>query len=327
MRWATWLILFTPKLALAETPLAWKLDHFGENQSVAGHNGWVNGYSADTWWGAGGRAYSATDHNVSDSVGTGYGSGWAADNWIARGDHVGQGVTSVSLYNEDDDAIGLVACSNMDDTFYLVGHSRDSTPPGVGAIEQPTLFVMRVEAGEPDLLETTQVGLRYDQFNELSLTIDDGALTVELNGTEVLEVVDPDPLLPGRSGLYAYDAGHDGGSQNTDAFFDAIEVRWMDEDGDSVPDDTDNCEGRPNKDQADDDDDGIGNACDADFEGPDDTGGDDTDDGVDPGDLDEGITAAGCSCAAPTGAPTLSGVLLAALWLGRRRRSRRPPRG
>jgi len=310
-----WLVLMLALPADAGTIEAWSRTDFGDAEPMAGIDGWANGYAEDAWWGEGGRALSATDDNTGNSGSDRYGSGWAADNWIIRGDAVGQGLTEVLLFNEDDDTIGLVACANGTDSFYLAAHTENGAPPPVST-DEPLAYLLKVSAGVAEVLGTDRSELRPEDWSRLSLDIDDGRLTMRLNGRVVVEVDDPEPLPPGRSGFYAYDAGYDGGGNNTNAYFDSIEVWWQDADGDLVPDDTDNCEHDKNPGQADHDDDGLGNDCDPDWppEDTDDPGTEDT------GPLDDDVTA-GLLCGCATGAPTIPWLLalLAPLVLRRRR--------
>jgi hypothetical protein len=128
--------------------------------------------------------------------------------------------------------------------------------------------------------------------------------------------------------------------------FDAVSVYWSDDDADAIADDVDNCEATSNPDQADADNDGVGDACDdAQAPDPDEVTDEVTDDGatdVDgtdgavtdaetdvegPGDgggdgaLDEDLIV-GCGCAAAPSnlAWVWPGVLVA---FAARRRARR----
>ncbi len=315
-----WLLLALALDASADPIEAWTRADFGDGSPMVGRDGWEGGYAPDTWWGEGGRAYSLTDHNNGDSSGERYGSGWAADNWLVRGDAVGQGYGVAQLYNEDDDTIGVVACLSGGDSFYLAGHTENSAPPPAD-VSGPTAFLLKVTDGVAEVLGADRAELRREDWSELVLRIDDGRIEYTLNGRSVVAVDDPAPLPPGQWGLYTYDAGHDGGYSSTEAFFDSIEVWWHDEDDDGEPDDTDNCEYTANPDQQDHDGDGIGNACDQDWP-PDDTDvSDDTGDTDHSGrpPLDDDVTA-GVNCGCTSAAGGLPWVLVLLAPLGPRRR-------
>lgn len=316
-----WLLLALALDAQAEPIEAWARSDFGERQEMVGYDGWVGGYDADPWWGEGSRAYSATDHNTGDSSGERYGSGWAADNWVVRGEAVGQGAGMALLYNEDDDTIGVVACASGGDSFYLFGHSANSAPPPM-EVNGPTGYLLKVDNGVAEVLGFDRVELRREDWSQLEVSIDDGHIEFVLNGRDVVIVDDPDPLPPGQWGFYAYDAGNDGGYNSTEAFFDYIEVHWYDNDDDGEPDDSDNCEHTANPDQDDHDGDGIGNACDEDWP-PDDTDVPDDTDDTDHSDrppLDDDVTVGlDCGCTSSGAALPWVLVLLAPLGLRRRR--------
>jgi uncharacterized protein (TIGR03382 family) len=317
----TFLALLALASAWADPLPAWEADTFGNGQYIAGQPGWTNGYTNDPWYGQDGYAYSTTDDSVDQDVD--FGVGTAIDNWLIHEGNVGQGTTEVALINEDDDTIGIVACHDGEGTFYLVAHSRDSAPPPLSGVGEPTIFVLRVQDGSTELVGSVPASLESNDWTSLSLDTDDGTLTVRLGGVVILTWADPNPLAPGMSGFYAYNSGYDGGGGgNTNAYFDSIRVSWSDEDDDTVADDTDNCEEAANPGQEDSDHDGLGDACDA----PPDTGGDaDTDADTDSDDdhpfHDEDVIAGpGCGCSQTGAGPLLPGILLLLGLTGLRRR-------
>ena len=187
-----------------------------------------------------------------------------------------------------------------------------------------------MDKGEGELLKRAyadDVGL---DENTLSLEVDDGIITANLNGDTFFAAEDPDPLGPGVSGLYAYDSGEDGGRANTYCWFRSIEVSFVDEDDDGVPDDTDNCEDVANPGQADWNDNGVGDACGDpppdDPDDPDDTSGPDDTSSPDDTDLAPGMggdveLGTGCGCATARSGTGMQGwalFLAGLLWVRRR---------
>ena len=312
------MLLMLLGLAHAGEIEAWSIDNFGRNNEMAGRDGWMAGYEDDPWYAYEGAAYSLTDDT--DRNFEAYGEGGAADNWLIRGDDVGQGVIRATWSTQDDDTMGIVTNHNGSDTFYLLAYTEDSAPPpldspGNGAI----LVLMRVEKGEPELLKRVNSDWAAGT-NEFSMEIDDGVITASLNGDTFFAVEDPDPLGPGMAGLYAYNSGDDSGRSSSYCWFTSIEVNYVDEDDDGVPDDTDNCEEVSNPGQADWNDNGVGDAC-GDPPPDDDTGtpqtgdtgnsggGGDTDvPGSLGGNIDLEVVGCGCSSA-----PRSSGLPFAAL--------------
>jgi hypothetical protein len=85
---------------------------------------------------------------------------------------------------------------------------------------------------------------------------------VVVDGSNVIDVVDPVPLPAGSAGFYAYNnGGCDAGLCDTD--FDDARIWALDEDADTIADDVDDCEAIANTDQLDTDGDGEGDLCDA----------------------------------------------------------------
>lgn len=248
----------------------WTKGQFGVDGALAGQDDWTAGYPGDPWYTDGDGAYSDSDVNNGDTSGAAYGSGWAADNWIIRGDLVAQGGIEGEYVNDDDDTIGVVFAHDGEATFYLAAHSAGSVPPPMPSISTGTLYLIRVEAGEASVLGARELALSVGQPHLIRLERDDERLSVSIDGALELSADDPSPLPAGRAGFYAYDSGDDGGWGSTEAWFDGVLVFAGDEDDDGVADDLDNCEETPNPEQADEDADGFGDACDeAIDEGPD----------------------------------------------------------
>jgi hypothetical protein len=313
-------------LAQAGEVEALAVSSFGppRGSALAGRDGWESGYEADTWWGTAEFAASLTDDNVGDAE-VRFGEGSAADNWLINGPDAGDLRLYASLRNEDDDFAGIVWSHNGRDTFYLLGVSRNSTPPPYPSLpgNSARVLLYRVEGGATEVL--IDQGVEASRDLELEVIADDGVISVEVTGARTIRIEDFSPLPPGRSGFYAYDAGFDGGNGATNVYFFELEVFWLDTDDDSVIDDGDNCEGNPNPDQSDVDQDGLGDACDPVDDRPDtgDTGDIDSGDSGDPGDGqdDETISAAGCGCNAlsPAWGGLFAGFAALAV-LARRRR-------
>jgi hypothetical protein len=344
--WVIAAVLACGTARAAEVP-NWSADTFRRNDVLDGHDGWKSGFAQDQWFGTddGDIALPATDLNNTDTRGTVYGSGWAADNWLIRANQakVRQGRTTVHVFSEDNDTSGIAFNHDDNDSFYLVGWSADDAPPPIDAVNAGTLFLLRVENGQATELIRGAATPSAQDYTELTATVQDGVISVDFGGQRAFDVTDPSPLAAGYSGFYAYDAGYDGNYGSTNVYFTDIEVAWSDDDDDSVVDDDDNCEKAANPDQADVDNDGVGNVCDPDFE-PVDTGDADTDadsdadtdadtdadsdadadadtDGT-PGGGDEDFGAAKCGCAAGGTGSGPFGLLIAMIaWRrsGRRR--------
>lgn len=251
--------LVAPAVAPAAEIDLWLKGQFGSDGPLAGQDGWVHGFDEDPWYTDGDGAYTDSDLNNSDTPGATYGSGWAADNWIVRGELVAEGGIEAEYTNEDDDTIGVVMAHDGDATFYLAGHSDGSVPPPMGTIDDPTLFLIRVEAGAATVLAARVLDLSGGP-HLVRLDRDDERLTISVDGALQLQVDDPAPLAAGQAGFYAYDTGDDGWG-GTEAWFDGVRVFAWDEDDDGVADDLDNCEEIANAEQVDTDADGIGDSC------------------------------------------------------------------
>jgi len=314
-----WIAAITVALG-ADIP-AWEVDVFASDRPLDGFDGWSAGYPGDAWFGVdrGAWAASFSDDNIgSDELDLGYGSGWAADNWLIHGPAIGQLSIVAGFGTSDDDCMGVVFAHNGSDTFYLVGWSNDALPPPYKErTSAPRLFVLRVEDGIGAILADERARLTLDGFHEVAITRDGDEIVAELDGDSAIRAVDDNPLPPGEVGMYAYDAGWANGDR-TWAAFDFIAVSFVDQDGDGAADDVDNCEEVDNASQGDADADGIGDACDDDTVDTDPDA--DTDAEIDgpKDDPDEGLSA-GCGCHGGAGPAPLGLACLVGL-LGVRRR-------
>lgn len=292
----------------------------GFGPPLVGRAGWEGGYEGDGWRTSEGFALSWSDDNVGDQD-VRFGEGTAADNWIVNGPIGEDVVIRAEGGNQDDDFLGIVVAHSDRENFYLIGVTRNSAPPPLLQSRGPQVLVYRVQDGEADIL----VSQSYDGGGQLEfeVTLDDGEVDVVVNGERFL-FEEPEPLPPGRGGLYAYDTGHDGGFGSTEAGFSSFGMWYLDEDDDGIIDDEDNCEEETNPGQEDVDEDGLGDACDPVDDRPEDPV--DTDDPGDPVDPDLGgvpvvVGQPTCGCSSTPSLTWLGllGGLLAGLTLLRRR--------
>ncbi|NCG18313.1 MAG: hypothetical protein GWP91_04780 [Rhodobacterales bacterium] len=190
------------------------VNDFPGQGELAGVDGWENGYSSDPWWREGGVAASITDHNIGDSPGrTTYGSGGAVDNWIVKSGQIAQGGVEATFVNEDDDTFALVLGVNNGMDLYMAGYTKDNAPEPLGNQNQGTLFLIRVAGGNAAVIDTFNLDLPIDTPHSLRVESNDGEISVSINGTLRISVVDPAPIPAGRAGMYGYDSGdNDGGA-------------------------------------------------------------------------------------------------------------------
>lgn len=302
----------------------WTYTEYPVGESLHGQDGWSSGYLDDDWYGYQGQqqryALPATD----DNGGT-WGDGGPHDNWFVNEDaEVGDGILISSVYSEDDDTIGLVLRWQDPENYLLFLMTGTGQRDGSGPIGDG-VFAALVEIRDGEATVLDQVEDSYDRYALHAVAVganDDQVFALLWADTDT----DDDPVIElsasgvedfgiGLGGFYAYDAGYDGGGNNTNVFFGGVGVVAYDTDEDGVIDDEDNCEDVSNADQADLDGDGIGSACDDDEGAEDDGGG--TGGGGDVGGGDGGADTAGdkdleiTACAGCNGAGGAAGGVLA----------------
>lgn len=258
-----------------------------ENDTFADNNDdWDYGYEQDPWYVFEGVLYSITDDSVNDDP-------QAVDNWIISGDPYQNVVVNATIFNQDDDAMGIVTNHNGKDSYYLLFHSANDTPPPGDGTRDAQLFLWRVDGND-----VTELGTEFVDFPEgevsIKLSVNDGNLRASFDGDVLITATDDEPLEAGKAGFYAYNCGAEGGGGGvTYAGGIDIEVLAHDDDDDGVIDDVDNCSDIENADQADEDGDGIGDVCDDDYQ--DDSGDpNNPDDGFDGDTIEIGGSCGGC---------------------------------
>lgn len=260
--------IFVVAAAAADDLVVWEVDTFPADVPLHRADGWAAGYPHDLWFGvqSGDWAASFSDDNVEedDSWAWGYGSGWAADDWLVHPVEAERFVLEAGFGTTDDDCMGLVVAHDGEDSFYLAGWTEDALPPPFEErAPGPVVFLLRVDDGDATVLAEAGAPLGFHGFHDATITVDDGHITFAIDGDAPILADDPDPLPPGRIGFYAYDAGW-GYEDGTWAAFDYLRVTLQDTDRDGVADDDDNCKNDANARQRDGDDDGVGDACDPD---------------------------------------------------------------
>ena len=104
------LALFAVGLASAGTIPLLGYSSWADGQSMVGVDGWVAGYSADSWRGLSSDGRRWVQPTTDDNGGSfGAGDGGPADNWlIQRSVAIGEGYVQTRYYTVDDDTLGLV---------------------------------------------------------------------------------------------------------------------------------------------------------------------------------------------------------------------------
>jgi hypothetical protein len=240
--------------------------------SFSGTTSWVSNYASDPWSAA---SYGGIWAKTDDSGGT-WGSGGAADNHLVWTADSWEDFTYwASLYQADDDTIGLVFRFTDSSNFYAVLFPGGDACPGTGTGARTSpcsgTYLYKVVAGSATLVASSTSSLKTGRLVDVKVVVSginidvyvdnnqDGSFATSEHHIDTTDSAHTD----GTVGLYCYDngAGYSG------CYFDDVLVYLPDADSDTVADYEDNCPTTSNSTQADADGDGTGDACDSDADG------------------------------------------------------------
>lgn len=319
----------------------WRAAPFEADHAIAGTDGWRSGWHEDPWLAVetSSGVWAVADRDEGAGA-EGMGSGEAADDYLVNDAvAVRQGSVDVRVYVDGNDAWGVVFGHQDQEHWlvYLVCGTPSADPGSVlcpaleGDVTPPFSAIVRVHDGVGEVLasdtESAPVG-----FADVRVEMNDGWITGQRDQGPTLSARIPAGITVDGLGIYAFEQGFaDGGEDYGPTYFGPPILSQADDDDDLIPDDEDNCEKVSNPDQADEDLDGVGTACDDEGPGPgDDSGPDDGgDSGGETGESGDGVTRpdddltapGACGCAATTGGGAWFALLGAAAL--RSRNSRR----
>ncbi len=302
-------VLLVAQLALAAdiTALDEDFDAYSSS-SFSGTTAWVSSYSTDTW---SAQYYGGVWAKTDDTGGT-WGSGGAINNHLVyTGDSWDDFTFDATLYQGDDDTIGLVFRFQDNSNFYLLLFPGGADYPSVGTGGTSTsgsgTRLYSVVGGSATLVasSTTSLTRLYTIDVEIVASGSDIDVYVDNNRNGVFatseHLIDTTSttLTTGEVGLYCYNNGNTNGG----CYFDDVLVTLPDADSDTVADYEDNCPAVSNVSQADLDGDDVGDACDTDADGDGYVAGststtdcDDTDAAINPGETETCSTTVDDNC-------------------------------
>ncbi len=217
----------------------------------------------DPWRTTGGRVGPRTD-GCNNGDGVGFGTNSLDNNMLVRsGLAWDDSRLSVSLRQADNDTIGAVFRWTDSCNYYLVYFNKDggpTLPTGDCAGGAATGgFLIRVQACVGTQLASTTANWTTNAWHRLSITAVGADISVDWDGSTVMNITDPLPLTSGSVGLEVMTSAN--------ALFDDVLVEIPDTDLDTVADRDDNCPNDANTNQANLDGDALGDACDGDVDG------------------------------------------------------------
>jgi hypothetical protein len=265
------LLLLARTLAADITALDENFDAY-TTTSFSGTTAWVSHYSSDPW---STYFFDGVYAKTDDDGGT-WGSGGAADNHLVYTSDSWEDFSFwATLYQGDDDTIGLVFRYQDASNFYAVLFPGGDACPGTGTGARATscsgTYLYRVSAGSATMVASSRTGLTAAKTIDVKIVASGSSLKVyvdndqsgSFSAAENLIAATDTTFSSGEVGLYCYDDG----SRVADCYFDDVLVTLPDADSDGVADYEDNCPSTSNSKQTDTDGDGVGDACDSDADG------------------------------------------------------------
>ncbi len=188
-------------------------------------DGWMAGCSDDGWrtdldddLGIGLFQGVQPINNVQTEAGDLGGLDDPFDCWITNGEPTLQDYSvRFNFITWDDDAAGIVFRQKDKDNFFLFYVTLDAGPgitPGIIVSGLPRSVLIRVKDGVAKLIDEDTFSYNKDYWNELRVDVithgsldDQTTIVAFVNGTVVAQVIDPDPILTGKVGLWAFGLG------------------------------------------------------------------------------------------------------------------------
>ena len=240
--------------------------------SFSGTASWVSGYSSDAW----STYYYGGVYAKTDDTGGTWGSGGALDNHLVyTGDSWDDFTFDATLYQGDDDSIGLVFRYQDASNYYLLffpgGGDGPSTGSGGTSSSLTGTYLYKISGGSATQVQRSTTSLTRGHYVDVRIVVSgsdlDAYVDNDRNGSfsaseHLIDTTDS-TFTTGEVGLYCYNDGSGTGN----CYFDDVAVYLPDADSDGVADYEDNCPTTANADQADLDGDGVGNVCDSDADG------------------------------------------------------------
>ncbi len=267
------LLLALTRLALAAdiTVLDANFDAY-TTSSFSGTTAWVTGYSSDPW----STYYYGGVYAKTDAASGTWGSGGALDNHLVyTGSSWEDSSFYATLYQGDDDTIGLVFRYTDASNFYLLFFAGGNYGPttGTGAATTPVsgTRLYRISAGSATQVASSTTSLSTNRLIDVKIVTSGTNIDVYVDndqsgsfstGEHLIDTTDS-AHSTGEVGLYCFNNGE----SSAGCYFDDVLVTVPDSDSDGVADYEDNCPTTSNATQTDSDGDGTGDACDSDSDG------------------------------------------------------------
>jgi hypothetical protein len=228
-------------------------DFASDKESFSGTDGWISHYCADPWTTKGtSGVFPRTDDGCTacpaasnctfgfDKSGKSCYFSDAADNHLTFGPGTWKNfIYESSLLFHGGDGVGFVFRYRHSREFYAVILSKDDIvqPAGVCTEKLNGARLMKVKGGQgTTLAQKDGVVWEAGKNHAVRITAVDGSLKFEFdlnadglytNNELVFDVLDPDPIVAGQVGFYAYNAGLSDECQGKDCRFGPVKVQVL----------------------------------------------------------------------------------------------------
>ncbi len=179
---------------------------------------WVNGWSADPWYVSSGYAGPSNNQKCDPDA-----CDWSNDdqgtNWLVQQNYDWTNFTlDTRLQKDDKDSIGVVFRFQNRNNFYVWFTTHESYPSSGNQIidrvvsgsdnDEQHLFIYKIKNGSASpLFYDVIFAPKFGQY-DLNIKAIEDIITITYDGN-VTAIVDSDPILTGKVGLYAYNNHYD----------------------------------------------------------------------------------------------------------------------